>query len=107
MVNSLRCHVARCSRSWKDVQDRGKWGVWPEIDRKADRVTWVFVPKERYSPRVISLRCAQSRRSTHSREAMSYANRLKHLVVPCMTFDNTSSTAQDNERRCARREIYQ
>jgi len=28
---------------------------------------------------------------THSREAMSYANRLKHLVAPRMTFDKTAS----------------
>jgi hypothetical protein len=34
MVNSLRRCVARCSRSWKGVHDRGKWGVWLEIDRK-------------------------------------------------------------------------
>jgi hypothetical protein len=28
---------------------------------------------------------------THSREAMSYANRLKHLVAPRITFDKTAS----------------
>jgi hypothetical protein len=35
---------------------------------------------------------------------MSYANRLKHLVVPCMTFDNIALT--DHERRHTRRVIY-
>ena len=45
MVNSLVCRVARCSRSWKGVHDRGKRGVWLEIDRKADRVTWDFAPR--------------------------------------------------------------
>ena len=39
MVNSLRRRVARCSRSWKSVHDRGKWGGRLEINRKAGRVT--------------------------------------------------------------------
>jgi hypothetical protein len=37
---------------------------------------------------------------------MSYANRLKHLALPCVTFDNTSSIPQDHERRRTRRHIY-
>jgi hypothetical protein len=37
---------------------------------------------------------------------MSYANRLKHLVAPCITFDNTAFTAQDHERRHTRRAIH-
>src|ERR1700727_1320891 len=37
---------------------------------------------------------------------MSYANRLKHLAVPCMTFANTASTAQDHQRRRTRRVTY-
>src|ERR1700679_431480 len=45
MVNRLRCRVARCSRSWKGVHDRGKWGVWLEIDRKRTAYPGGFAPR--------------------------------------------------------------
>src|SRR5271166_5288310 len=46
MANSLGRRVARCSRSWRSVHDRGKWGGRLEIDRKADRVIWgLFAPR--------------------------------------------------------------
>jgi hypothetical protein len=59
----------------------------------------VVAPKELRPPRGLSARsfrnkpAALRRRRTHAREAMSYANRLKHLAVPCMAFDDTACVA--------------
>jgi hypothetical protein len=41
----------------------------------------------------------------YSREAMSYVNRLKHLAVPRVTFDDTFASPEPT-RRCTRRTTY-